>query len=84
MACTTGHMGSELSKKSLHSHTKPEFDKTFPSESLEQSFQNLNTILNRPNGGKRNSADWKRNPKKEDKTRGLTTTTQRKNKHIDY
>jgi len=26
----------------------------------------------------------KKNPKKEDKTRVQTTTTQRKNKHIDY
>lgn len=76
-------MGSELSQKSLHSHAKAEFDKTFPSESLKQSFQNPNIILNSPNGGKRNSTDWKKNPKKQDKTR-VQTTTQRKNKHIDY
>lgn len=70
-----GTHGKWTQQKSLHSHAKAEFDKTFPSESLKQSFQYPNTILNSPNGGKRNSADWKKNPKKEDKTRVQTTTT---------
>ncbi len=57
-----GTHGKWTQQKSLHSHAKAEFDKTFPSESLKQSFQYPNTILNSPNGGKRNSADWKKKP----------------------
>jgi hypothetical protein len=45
-----GTHGNWTQQKSLHSHTNAEFDKAFPSESLKQSFQNPNTILNSPNG----------------------------------
>jgi hypothetical protein len=79
-------MGSELSEKAFTLTPRLSLTKHFPlNHSSKVSKTSILFSTGRmANGGKRNSADWKRNPKKEDKTRGLTTTTQRKNKHIDY